>query len=387
MHKELKSGQDKMKKIKIFTLVEGKIIDELSDRVSGTFIRIHYILKYLKQHKDIKLIYIPFQYKQKYSQTYSRIKWSIDTFYHFAIPFLSLLIIIFRRPHFIYFSYPNVIYNDKFNIYLLRFAKRIGIKLLMYAHDWIEVTEVVGFGENPFISAELEEELVKNSDIVVAVSSKYPMYETIVLPGGLEPSEFKNMKYEIHENRFNIGFVGALYTARGINVLVDAAIELQKKYPHINLYLWGPIESLDGETIKKIKEVEFIIQEVIPRTQFINNFHKIDVFVYPADPNVPYMNAAYPTKLFEYIGSEIPFVATKCEGVKKISKGKGLLFADFSANNFCGKLVYLLKNPSERMRLSKELHELKKDNTWEKRADTLHGIIVNYLSKEKVNSE
>ena len=94
----------KNKKIKIFALVEGKVIDHLSDRISGTFIRIHYILKYLKQKNDINLIYIPYEYKQKYSDTYSRLNWCIDALYHFMIPFLSLLIIIFRRPHFIYFS-------------------------------------------------------------------------------------------------------------------------------------------------------------------------------------------------------------------------------------------------------------------------------------------
>ena len=67
-----------MKRIKIFALVEGKLIDKLSDRVSGTFIRIHYILKYLKQKEDIELIYIPFEYKQKYSTSYSRINYLID---------------------------------------------------------------------------------------------------------------------------------------------------------------------------------------------------------------------------------------------------------------------------------------------------------------------
>ena len=66
------------KKVKIFALVEGKVVDKLSDRVSGTFIRIHYILKYLKQREDINLIYIPFEYKQKFSTSYSRINWLID---------------------------------------------------------------------------------------------------------------------------------------------------------------------------------------------------------------------------------------------------------------------------------------------------------------------
>lgn len=358
-------------------MVEGKIIDKLSDRASGTFIRIHYILKYLKQNEDIKLIYIPFEYKQKYSQTYSRINWCIDTFYHFAIPFLSMLIIIFRRPHFIYFSYPNVVYNDKFNISLLRFAKEIGIKLLMYSHDWVEQSEIQGQGKNPLLSEKLERDLVEISDILLAAFSKYPQKETTVLPGGFEESEFSHLKYKIFKNRFNIGYAGSLAPGKGIDILTKAIVNLHRKYPHIRLYLWGPLQKeLDKDTKDMIEKSDYIINEVVPRTQLFKNFSKIDVLAYTYNPNIDYWNKNHPTKFFEYIGSEIPFISTKCKGIKKITKGEGLLFADYSVDDFCKKLVYLLNNPNERLRLHKELGELKKENTWEKRARAFHGIIL-----------
>jgi glycosyltransferase involved in cell wall biosynthesis len=68
-----------------------------------------------------------------------------------------------------------------------------------------------------------------------------------------------------------------------------------------------------------------------------------------------------------------------------ISDGKGFLWVNYSVKGFCEKLEYLLKNPQKRMRLSKELHELKKDNTWEKRADTLHEILLQNLIKEELS--
>ena len=85
-----------MKSIKIFALVEGKTIDKLSDRVSGTWIRLHYILKYLKQKEDIELIYIPFEYKQRFSEGYSRINWFIDLFYHLLRSLASWYLTYFR---------------------------------------------------------------------------------------------------------------------------------------------------------------------------------------------------------------------------------------------------------------------------------------------------
>ncbi len=373
-----------VKKVKIFALVEGKVVDRLSDRVSGTWIRIHYILKYLKQRRDIKLIYIPYQYKQRYSEGYSRINWCIDTFYHFTIPLISCLMILLRRPDFVYFSYPNVIYNDTFNISVLRFARKIGVKLLMYSHDWVEQKKILGKSEVEILPLEkLEKELVKTSDILVVVGSKYPEYEAAVLPGGFEEEEFANLSYKTHEDRFNIGYAGAIKPDYGVGPLVDAAIMLHEKYPYIKLLLFGKIALLDEETTKKIMESDFIIHQTIPRTKLISHFSQVDVFAYPFNPDIPYFYNTRSTKFFEYLGSEIPFIATKCEGLKLVSDGRGFLWVDYSARDFYKKLEYLLKNPEERMRLSRELHGLKKDNTWEKRADTLHDIIVEQMDKQR----
>ena len=288
-----------MKSIKIFALVEGKTIDKLSDRVSGTWIRIHYILKYLKQKEDIELIYIPFEYKQKFSEGYSRINWLIDLFYHFAIPLISCLIILFCRPHFIYFSYPNVIYNNALNVLVLRFAKRLGTRLLMYSHDWVEQRKMLGRSEREILFLEkLERELVRKSDILVVVLSKYPEYETAVLPGGFDEEEFAKLRYETHENRFNIAHVGAIMPHHSINLLVDSAIMLHKRYPRIRLLLFGKMASLDGETKRKIEETGFIQHQTIPRTRLLSSFSEVDVFVYSANPNIPYANKASSAKLF-----------------------------------------------------------------------------------------
>ncbi len=377
-----------MKRIKIFALVEGKVIDKLSDRVSGTFIRIHYILKHLKQREDINLIYIPFEYKQKFSTSYSRMHWFIDLFYHFTIPFLSWLIIVFWRPDFVYFSYPVVQYYNSFNILLLRFAKRIGVKLLMYSHDWVELKQLLGTPEREILLSEKwERELVKKADILVVVQSKYPEYETAVLPGGFEEKEFANLRYGMHRDRFNIAYVGRLVPDYGIKFLVDSAIMLHEKHSYMRLLLFGEMVSLDEETMKQIKEADFIIHQIIPRTELVSHYSDIDVFAYSLDPSIPYHNNNRPTKLFEYIGSEIPFIATRCDGLKRVSDGKGFLWVDYSAEDFCEKLEYLLKHPQERMRLSRELHELKKDNTWKNRSDKLYDMMVAHLNREKGNSD
>ena len=110
----------------------------------------------------------------------------------------------------------------------------------------------------------------------------------------------------------------------------------------------------------------------------------MDVFAYPANPNIRLHNNTRPTKFFEYIGSEIPFIATKCDGLKMISDGKGFSWVDYSAEDLINMgAKFILKNPRERVRLSRELHELKKEHTWKSRADRLHDIIVKHLSEQE----
>ena len=257
-------GARVMRKIKVFALVEGKHVDKLSDRISGAFIRIHYILKYLKQKENIELIYIPFEYKQHFSESYSRTNYLIDLFYHFTIPLLSWLIILFQRPDFIYFPYPISFYYDKINVPLLRFAKKRGVKLLMYSHDWVEQSEIRGGSKSEILRMEtLERELVKMSDILVVVESKYPEYETAVLPGGLEEEEFANLRYEIHEDKFNIAYFGIIVPDYGIKLLVDSAIMLHEKYSYIRLLLFGNMALLDEETKRKIERVVAVIRRGI----------------------------------------------------------------------------------------------------------------------------
>jgi len=369
-----------MGRIKVFALVEGRIVERLSARVSGTFIRIHYILKHLKEQEGVELSCIPFEYRQKFSDGYSRANHAVDLFYHFAVPLLSLLIILLRRPHFVYFSYPNAVYSNALNVPLLRLAKRMGVKLLMYEHDWAEQGEMRGRSpEEVAPLRELEAELVRMSDVLVVVSSKYPEYETALLPGGLEEEEFADLDYRTRDGRFNIAYVGLLAPDESIDLLVDAAAMLHEKHPCVRLLLFGKIASLDEETLHKIEQSPFITHRLIPRTELVSHFAEVDVFVYPADPSIPYHYNTRPTKFFEYIGSEIPFIATRCDGLKLVSDGKGFLWVEHSAQDFSDKLEYLLQHPEERLRLSRELCELKKDNTWAKRAQALRDILVSHL--------
>ena len=138
---------------------------------------------------------------------------------------------------------------------------------------------------------------------------------------------------------------------------------------------------MDDYTKDIIKKSKFITNEIVPRTQLFKKLPKIDALAYTYNPGIDYWDKNHPTKLFEYIGSGIPFISTECKGVKKITKGKGVLFVDYSVNDFCIKLEYLLNNPDERLRLHRELCELKKENTWEKRAEIFHNIVLKDRSR------
>lgn len=372
-----------MHKIKIFCLVEGKIIDELPDRASGTYIRIHNILDELRKFNDIKLISIPYKYNLEGDRFkdnwFQRRK---NFIYSWIMPIISIFSILLTCPNYVYFSYPHAVstnakWTNKINYLTIKICKKLKIRTIMYSHDWVEQSEIQGQVKNPVLSEKLERNLVENSDLLLVAFTKYPDKETIILPGGLKESEFSHLKYKIVKNRFNISYTGSLQPGKGIDILVNAVEILHRKYPYIHLYLWGSLQKeLDERTKNLIKNSKYITNEIVPRTQLFRNFSKIDVLAYTYNPNIDYWDKNHPTKFFEYIGSEIPFISTKCNGIKKIIGGRGLLFVDYSVDDFCKKLEYLLNNPDERLRLHKELCELKKENTWEKRAKTFHNLII-----------
>ena len=83
------------------------------------------------------------------------------------------------------------------------------------------------------------------------------------------------------------------------------------RLPELMTYLGD--EGRDMLIVKDIIEKsDYIINEVIPRNQLFKNFPLIDILAYTYNPNIDYWDKNHPTKFFEYIGSEIPFIATKC---------------------------------------------------------------------------
>lgn len=378
MKKEQKINQ----KIRIFCLVEGKIIDKLPDRISGTYIRIHNILNELRKFDDIELISIPYKYNLEGDRFkdnwFERRK---NFIYSWIVPVMSFLMVLVIRPHYLYFSYPqavgvNSLHTNKLNLFIIKFCKKFKIRTIMYAHDWNDQGRIVGTGSNIFLTDDLEKYLVSNSDILLCVVSKYPQFETLQLVGGFDKKEFSNFKYKVCPKRFHIGYIGGISKGRGIELVIDSSIQLNKKYPFVKLYLFGPLVNLDRNYVEFINKKSFITQKLIPRTELVKHFTDIDVWIYPYSPKIEYSNGGVSTKFFEYIGSEIPIISTKTKGVTSLIGCNGIMFFNFSINDLTDKLEFLLINHDVRQKLHMDLKKMKINHTWAKRAEIFHNLII-----------
>ena len=322
-----------MHKIKIFCLVEGKIIDKLPDRVSGTYIRIHNILNELRKFSDIKLISIPYKYNLEgdiYKDSW--IQRRKNFIYSWIVPYISILTILLIRPHYLYFSYPHAVgkntkWTNKLNYLIIKICKKLKIKIIMYSHDWIEQNEIQGQGKNPILSEELERNLVEISDILLVAFSKYPSQETIVLPGGLNELEFSHLKYKIVKNRFNIGYTGSLHPGKGIDILVNAVVNLHRKYQYIHLYLWGSLQKeLDDYIFDVFRIISKYFEQALAQFKKENpeietNFKKINENNFSCDI---YVSGEHKLQCRIWLGDEL--------GTKQIFYSEGVSFNQNSYN-------------------------------------------------------
>ncbi|HEC91983.1 MAG TPA: glycosyltransferase [Candidatus Atribacteria bacterium] len=361
-----------MKKIKIFALIEGNIIKNLSNQPSGTYVRIYYTLKYIKDKADISLIYIPYSYFC--SKSYFALQ--INRLTAFIAWILSFFIIIVKKPDYIYLPYPHSIVSNRLNYRIVNFFKKKGIKLIVDVHDWLDQSRAISENKAT-IKPEIESELVGNADILfLGIENKYPKIKACIVPNGFDDKELKNIKYSIKKGRFNIGYVGAITKNRGIDILVDATSKIHQRYNFVKLFLYGEFGKIDSKTKEKILKLEYICQRQVPRTKLRDYIANIDVFMLPYDPNVSYLNKVFPTKLFEYIGSEVPIICTKCQSISKLLPKNSILFVDYNVEDFCNKLEYLLNNPKEREEFSKNLRSIKARHTWKCRSEKMYKAII-----------
>ncbi len=317
---------------------------------------------------------------------------AVDNIIKIIVAFRSAWIMVQDRP-LVFFAYPSSLAQRQ-NRALFSLSKFIRLKVILDIHDTIEQIDALGASHKSAISKSMEGDYIKSSWLVSS-SIKGPLWmnlkkeysikedKVIFVPNAFEDASLASFPdpYRSVDGRFNISYVGGLSKNRGISPLVEACLELHRVYPHIKLFIFGWYgKGISKELKDKIENSSFIVRKEVPREEILSYLHDIDLFVMPYNPNESYMNSITPTKLFEYIGTGIPIISTKCETLMDFVGNKGIDYVDYSVDDFKNAIETMINQPAKRERISRELMELRTGHTWGERAGRIHMAINDRLN-------
>lgn len=365
---------------KLFAVINGKVIEDLEENTTPTYTRIHYLLNELKNFEDMEVISISFHLLPKKGL----VSILCNNVLKAAVALRSALTLVLFRP-LVYFAYPHSLTTVQ-NRAIFWLCRMIDLKIILDIHDTVEQANAVGTGRSKLNEA-YEGYCFRESTLLLP-SMDGPLWRRlqedyeipdnkriVYVPNAFEEEfiDYYPKPYKSQGDRFNVCYIGGITKNRGVELLVQACSELQKRYPQLRLLLFGTYgEAMPGETKNIISKSDFIIMREIPRKDIPRSFGDIDLFVMPYNPHEIYMSSITPTKFFEYIGTGKPILCTKCESIEGIGSDGSIMYVDYELEDFKSKIETLIKSPELREEMSKKLLNLRKKHTWKERASRIY---------------
>jgi glycosyltransferase involved in cell wall biosynthesis len=182
-----------------------------------------------------------------------------------------------------------------------------------------------------------------------------PAAKILVFPSGTDTSLFYPMDKEaayqkigVDPSQHYVGFIGSFLAHQGIDMLIDAAPLILEEKPDTRFLLVGdgPMRSVWNETIQKMGLKEhFIFTGHVPYREVPDYIGAMDICVAPHHRET---NQASPVKLFDYMASARPIVASNIEVVEEIIAGCGcaVLIEPDNHEKLAEGILSLLRNPS-----------------------------------------
>ncbi len=226
---------------------------------------------------------------------------------------------------------------------------------------------------------------ITNSLKDISIKLGVDNYKIIVLPDGANISDYniKTSKEKIRKElnlpirKKIITYTGSFQDWKGYKTIIETS-RLFKENEIIFLLVGGTKEQIKNlnknNNYSNCTFVESVKPNIIPKYLLLS-----DILLLP-NSNKFEISRRYtsPLKLFEYMASKRPIIASNLESIKEIVSDKEVLF--FKSDNsedLKNKIEILLKDKKLSNILIKNSFFKVKDYTWEKRAEKIKGLIAN----------
>lgn len=177
--------------------------------------------------------------------------------------------------------------------------------------------------------------------------------------------------------KINIGYVGHLYTGKGMEI-ID---ELSKNVPSVDFHVVGGLEQDIEYWKSKCTQKNIFFHGFYPRKKIPNIIQCFDIMIAPfkskillSDKKIDIGRWTSPLKIFEYMAARKPIISSKIVSVKEVltHRETALLVDPEKIEEWCTSLDELITSESLRIEIAKNAYDLfMKKYTWAKRAENI----------------
>ena len=364
-----------------------EIIENLSENNHIILLSHHLDILSMKHNENITVEFI-----RTFSKSFIK---------HLTYDLISLLVLLIKYPK----GKIDVLYSrNRTGFALIFYSKLLNIPLFLEINGILKQetkTRNESFFKVFYMTRIMEPLNFKNAKKLIAVSNSVKKglinqyninsNKITVIENGANTELFKPMpkKYEMlkeHDSKLNdsfnyIGFIGSFTKWHGLESLVKSIPYVIKENKRTRFIFVGdgPNKNHIKELVDTLKIKKYVIfTGQIPYSDVPDYINLFDVGVILKIKNVP----GSPLKLWEYLSSGKPVIASKTEDFKIIQKNKlGILVDPNNPKEIANAIINLLENDDLRCEMGKEaINYVKNSHTWKyvsDELDELFKIVIN----------
>lgn len=188
--------------------------------------------------------------------------------------------------------------------------------------------------------------------------------DILVAHDGVFLEDFENIKISKKESNFTALYQGGLQEGKG----VDLVLEASKILLDINFILLGR----DNNKIKKDSLNNILFLNCLPQKEVYRYIKSADLVLLPNTRKLSYWQFTSPLKMFEYMASGVPIIASNLGSIKEILSDKNaIMFDPEKENDLIEKISWARKNYAEAQKRANQAFEDVKNYTWAKRVENI----------------
>jgi glycosyltransferase involved in cell wall biosynthesis len=320
----------------------------------------------LTGHPNLKILKLPMLRKE--DARYIRFSW--HGIFHFFLLVYLLFIKFFKKEDPILF-----LRHLKLADFVLKFKGLLNIPVVFEVHEIFHLNTI-----NKKKKGDLKQQEImvyKNADAVVCLSISLKQYlvdnmgvsekSVFIIPDAVK-KEWFDIKKTAGEF---ICYTGSLYNWKGVDTLISAT----KYLPGERLLIVGGGERLEG--LRRLAAAEGVADRVdftgaVPHSSIPEYLSMAKVLVLPNIAEGP-SEFSSPLKLFEYMASGVPIVASDIQSFKEIltHKRNALMFEPGSPEALASAIKEIIKDRNFAEGIAKSAKRDAEDYTYEKRGERI----------------